>query len=342
MAHLSRDDRGQILLVAAFALAVVFVAMALIVNSAIFTENLASRGETSGSDGALSLRADVVAGVGAGVEAANRNDNGSVDALTDAVNASIRTISDQTGRQAARSGRVVDVSSETFRTGERIYRAGDSNFTDGSGDGSYQLVGNVARVDGANGTRAFVIDATDISAADNSSAFEIRVQESGATGGNENSWRARIWNVTGSDTVHVRTIKNDGGATVVEDCEVTKDSPGEAVRIDVTDGTIDGEGCDALATSPSGENFHFGAGTGVTPGTSDTYDIAFDNADTITGSFSLVVYDRPGTSLDLLSFGPTAPKSDTALYDVTVRYTHLTADLRYETDVRVARGEPDV
>ena len=339
MAHLSGDDRGQILLVAAFALAVIFVAMALVVNSAIFTENLASRGETSGSEGALSMRADVSASVGDGIEAANRNNNSSEAALTGAVRASVANISVQTGHQSARSGRVVDVSYDSARPGVRIYRSDDSNFTNAAGDEAYRLVGDVPRVDDANGTRAFVIEASDIAATDNSSAFEISAQDSSA-GGNQHSWRARIWDA-GSDTVHVRTLKNDSGTTVVEDCEVRNDSPGTAVTIDVTGGTIDGEECDALATGPSGGNFHFGAGTGVTPGTSDTYNISVANADNIEGSFSLVVY-QGATALTLPTDSSDGPSSSDALYDVTVRYTHYTTDLRYETDVRVAPGEPDV
>ena len=71
MANLRDDDRGQIILVAAFAIAVIFVSLALIVNSAIFTENLASRGETAGSDGALSMRAMVETNVGDSMEAIN-------------------------------------------------------------------------------------------------------------------------------------------------------------------------------------------------------------------------------------------------------------------------------
>ncbi|MDS0282983.1 DUF7261 family protein [Haloarcula onubensis] len=335
MAHL--DDRGQIILVAAFALAVIFVAMALIVNSAIFTENLASRGETAGSEGALSMRADVAAGVGAGVEAANRNNHSSDSALTDAVRTSVGDISLQTGRQSARSGRVVDVAYQSSRSGERIYQSDGTAFSNETGTAAYVVAAGVSRVDGANGTRAFEIEADTISATDNSTAFEIRAQESGLTSGNENSWRARVWNVTGSDTVHVRTLKNDGGSTVVEDCEVTKDSPGPAVTIDVTGGTIDGEGCDALATAPDGESFHFSAGTGV--GTTGSYDLSFANADKISGDFSLVVHDDG--LLSLPSLGPSL-ESSPALYDVTVRYTHYTADLRYETDVRVAPGEPDV
>jgi hypothetical protein len=332
VAHLSGEDRGQILLVAAFALAVIFVAMALIVNSAIFTENLASRGETSGSDGALSMRADVATSVGAGVEAANRNDNGSVGELTDAVSASVRNISRQTGRQSARSGRVVDVSYQSATEGARIYQSDGTSFANASGSDEYLVAGGVSRVTGANGTRAFEIDASSISASDNSSAFTVRVQDTGVITGNQNSWRARIWRVD-SDTIHVRTIKSDGGATSREDCEVTHDSSLSSVRIDLTGGTIEGESCDALSTGSGAENFHFGAGA------TDTYDITFANAGNIAGEFSVVVH--PGGLLSLPSIDSSV-KSDTALYDVTVRYTHYTADLRYATDLRVAPGEPDV
>lgn len=44
----SRRDRGQMLLVGAFALSLVFVALALLLNSAIYTENLTTR--SSGDD----------------------------------------------------------------------------------------------------------------------------------------------------------------------------------------------------------------------------------------------------------------------------------------------------
>ena len=329
MAHLSGDDRGQIILVAAFALAVIFVAMALIVNSAIFTENLASRGETSGADGALSMRADVSANVGEGIEAANRNSSGSVDA----VKASIRNISKQTGKQSARSGRVVDIAYLSSRDGERIYQSDGSRFDNETGTNDYVVASGVSRAADGNGTRAFVIEAETIDATDNSSAFEIKAQKSGLSSGD--SWRARIWR-NGTDAVHVRTLKNNGSMTIVEDCEVTRDSSSTDFDIDVTGGTIEGEGCDALATAPTGQSFHFAAGTGV--GTTDSYDISFANADQIAGNYSLVVFDDGGLSLPSLS---SSLESDTALYEVTVRYTYLTADLRYETDVRVAPGEPD-
>lgn len=329
MANLSGDERGQIILVAAFALAIIFVAMALIVNSAIFTENLASRGETTGSNDALSMRAMVETNVGDAVASANRNDNSSTNTLTDAVNASIRNISQQTGRQAARSGRVVDVTATSFEGGTRIYQSNGTTLANES-NSAYLVAGGVTRSAGGNGTRAFEIDASSISASDNSSAFTVRVQDSSSTA-NLNSWRARIWANSTEGTVHVRTLKNDSGTTVVEDCEVANSSSN--VRIHVTAGTIDGEQCDALTTGPSGENFHFGTGA------TDTYDISFANADAITGNFSMVVHNETSLALPSLDSDIDA---DRALYDVRVRYTYVTTDMRYETDVRVAPGEPDV
>ncbi|WP_324662757.1 DUF7261 family protein [Haloarcula sediminis] len=331
MADLRGNERGQIILVAAFALAIIFVAMALVVNSAIFTENLASRGETTGSNDALSMRAMVEANVGDAVASANRNNNASTATLTTAVNASVRNISRQTGRQAARSGRVVDVAYDSSTAGERVYQSDGTTFANNS-SAEYPVAEDVARVTDGNGTRAFEIDATDIAAANNDSAFTVRVQEHGLDSGNENSWRARIWRVD-SDTVHVRTLKNASGTTAIEDCEVTHDPSLSSVHVDVTAGTIEGEPCDALTTGPTGENFHFGAGA------TDNYDVSFANADEITGNFSMVVH--PGSSLSLPSLDSSL-ESSPALYDVTVRYTYVTTDMRYETDVRVAPGEPDV
>ncbi|WP_262178435.1 DUF7261 family protein [Haloarcula laminariae] len=331
MADLSGGDRGQIILVAAFALAIIFVALALIVNSAIFTENLASRGETTGSGDALSMRAMVETNVGDAVRSANRHDNSSTATLTAAVNAGISNISKQTGRQGARSGRVVDVAYDSSRAGKRLYQSNGTTFANDSSD-AYPVAEDVTRVAGGNGTRAFELDATGIAASDNASAFTVRVQEHGLDSGNENSWRARIWRVD-ADTVHVRTLKNESGTRTTEDCEVTHDPTVSSVHIDVTGGTIQGEECDALTTGPTGENFHFAAGA------TDNYDISFANAGNITGNFSMVVH--PGAGLALPSLDTTLQSSD-ALYDVTVRYTYVTTDLRYETDVRVAPGETDV
>ncbi|MFW5900746.1 MAG: DUF7261 family protein, partial [Halodesulfurarchaeum sp.] len=52
-------SRGQIILLAGFALAIIFVSLALILNTAIFTENLATRETDDGHD-ALDLQQAVI------------------------------------------------------------------------------------------------------------------------------------------------------------------------------------------------------------------------------------------------------------------------------------------
>jgi hypothetical protein len=341
MANLRDDDRGQIILVAAFAIAVIFVSLALIVNSAIFTENLASRGETAGSDGALSMRAMVETNVGDSLEAINRRPISGHSNLEDELEEDIEEISLQTSRQQSRSGRLVSVSGPSSRDdGTRIFEDDPGDTLENSGTDDYVVVEAVSRSSQGNGTRAFEINASvirdtggaDAGAIDNASAFEIMANETGSDG-NEDSWRARIWE-TGSGDIHVRTIRNAGGSVETEDCEVSPDSTDPNIYIDVTGGTIDGEPCSALQTTTSGENFHFASGTGV--GTSGTYNISFSNADNIQGNFSMTVH---GSSFPLIASGL---DNEDALYEVTVRYTYATSDLRYETDIRVAPGEPDV
>lgn len=66
------NDRGQLLLVAGVLLAVVFVALALLVNTAIYTDNVATRGDAAAAE-ALEYQAGVTDAVGGLLEAENRN-----------------------------------------------------------------------------------------------------------------------------------------------------------------------------------------------------------------------------------------------------------------------------
>ena len=58
----TEDDRGQLVLVAGLALAVVLLALVLLANTAIYTENLATREDGVGERDVLGYRASVVDG----------------------------------------------------------------------------------------------------------------------------------------------------------------------------------------------------------------------------------------------------------------------------------------
>jgi hypothetical protein len=316
------NERGQLILVAAFALAVIFIALALIVNSAIFTENLASRGETSGSDGALSMRAMVEASAGSNLERVNREGIDDYGALESEMDTSLSELSTQIGRQEARKGRLVNVSGvEATNPGNRIY---EDDSSDQIASSSFEVT-DVERASPSgssvdeNGTRAFRIDVHDITGTGPTNRFSI-------TAAGSNDWVADIYHLSSPDRVRVVTTNNDIGAT--EECEVPIDTS-QPFQIDVTDGTIDDEPCSALRETGTGENFAFAAGAG------DTYDIRFGNPGAVQGEFSMTVHSPSGINT------PGDPVSERALYDVTVKYGYSTSDLTYVSEVRVAPGEPD-
>ncbi|WP_336337250.1 DUF7261 family protein [Haloarcula brevis] len=323
MAHLN-DDRGQIILIAALALAVTFIGLALVVNSAIYTQNLASRGEVAGSNDALEMRAMVEANVGRGVTAANRYNHSTQTALETALRDSVRTVSTQTERQRVTSGTLVNVTlagSPTY--GTRIAQTNTSRFESGEATPSadWMVRERVTRPgDGTTATRRFVINATQLPISGN----EFVVTANG-TGGNP-EWTMRIWGSVGpGGTVNVEVDTSAGTQT----CSVPIEEP--YAHIDVTGGTVQGEPCLALRGGSFDGRFAHGVG--------DEYNITYAGGDGIRGNYSMVV--RDSTPANTLDTAPASPFSTPAIYNATVRYRYATSNLQYDAKIRVAPGEPD-
>ncbi|MBX0294692.1 DUF7261 family protein [Haloarcula nitratireducens] len=329
MADLNGDERGQLLLVAALVLALVFIGLALVVNSAIFTENLASRGEMGGSDEALAARATVEMNAEKALRQANYySESDGENETVDSFNRTLRNVSTQTEYLSATSGTLVNVTYVSHRNGTRINGSIDQ------GDNNYTVANDVERISGvnANGTRGLAFNSTGLP--DGSDPpLVVKVNDTNF-GGDEQSWRARIWE--NSSGVQVRTIRN--GTTPSENrtehCSVPSATEN---RIQVTAGLVNDRPCDALRWNDDGENFWFG--NGVLASGSE-YAIHFENTNGVSGEFEMVVYED-GLSLPLLSLPGDATSSD-AIYDTTVRFVYDGPDVRYNTTVRIAPGEPDV
>lgn len=308
MAHLSRegtDDRGQIILVAAVVLAVTFVGLALVVNSAIFSENLATRGDVPGSSEALDYRYEVEQGVGEIMETVNANETAGETELRN----SVQNISAQGGFQQARSGRVVEVSYVDEEDGIRLAQ-------DAPGELSSTTTSTLAEdIDEA---RNFQLNFTeDISGAmDN---FKLIVEEDTTNG--------TFWNMTVDQSAQELEIEINDTSTATaigpERCALGSNTP----LIDVTGATVDGETCQALVRNGTGEPFWFAAGIQNSSG----YEIRFEEGDNYNGTYSLIV-DDGATAVD-------ATKDYDVLYSVTVELNYRTSQVRYETEIEVAPGE---
>lgn len=79
-------NRGQLILITGLVIAITMVAMVLILNSAIYTENVATRGVDSGGDDAIDFRNTVIEGSEEIIEHENESDQvDAIDEYTDLV-----------------------------------------------------------------------------------------------------------------------------------------------------------------------------------------------------------------------------------------------------------------
>ncbi|MCU4799010.1 hypothetical protein OB920_01295 [Halobacteria archaeon HArc-gm2] len=336
MADLGSRSRGQLILVAAFALAVTFVALALVVNSAIFTENLASRGETGGSGDALTLRHDVERGVGQSIASANVYNTTDQSTLEQGVDRGIGNVNTAYSRQSAADTAIVNVSrkSGSIEYGSRIAQntSGGRAFQDRNGNSDWHVVDDVDRSGSeGNATRAFELNVTKSSLEpDESGAFRIVVEEWKGSA----TWTMTLWRDGPSDDVHVEVeVDSEPEARCMQEVD------GAFVHVDVTEGRLAGEPCGALRQGPNTNgdfgNYRFASGVG------DRYNVTFEHGDEARGNYSLVTRNQSMASSNTLnaSVGSDSPYWDDAIYDVTVRYVYNSPKLEYETDVRVAPGE---
>lgn len=313
MAHLTdgRRGRGQVLVLAAFALGVLFVALALILNSAIFTENLASRGETAGGDEVVEYRDGLRRGVGTVLAHENRHTDryGEVE---ERVNASVDDISEALREGNAVRGAASGADVRTLTRGALVAQTNASrNFSARDGDSNWTVAGNVSR------TRAFelAVDRDGLEARCGSApCFAVNV-----TDGSRYLEVALEPNGSG-DGIDVKIDDSDDPAGTPETCD-TVDRP--TVAVDLTAGTVAGRECDGLSFAH----------------VDDGYRIAFAGGAEANGTYSLVVDN--GSVVNVPYAADAGPSATAALYSVTLDYEYHTARIAYSSTLRIAPGEPD-
>lgn len=306
-------DRGQLLLVAGLVMAVSLVTLVVLLNATIYSENLATRGVEAADGEALEVRAAAVEGAGSVVDATNRNaTNESTHAeVRDGVSDGIAALDEDLLRTyAGRGGTLsLETDSSAIRNGRRI-------------DAGIPETANETTVaGGVNRTRGLVLDLNASALAETSAAsapddaFHVVLNASG--GGTDEVYVYR--NESATDTVTVAVGDNEDPPSVL--CEVDA-SRADRVAVDLTGGRLGGEPCPGLwptALVDSG----------------DAYDVGVENADAADGELTATVLPESGDAV-ASDLDPTA-----AVYDAAIDLRYRTAELRFETTIRVAPGEPD-
>jgi hypothetical protein len=323
-------ERGQLFLVGAFALAVLFVALAVLLNAAIFTENLSTQGaEPSPGDAIEYHEAAVDAGERTltSVNYANNSSQGTLDTA-------LRRGVDEWGLAAAThrasQGHAASVSVDATTNGTRLTQDVERNFTNESGSGPDWTVAEKVHV------RNFTMNVSQSSLSGGSPLPDIlgyrtsdylRVEFDNGSA----NWTAYIYSDSGDVSVEVVGASNSHPPS---SCPLADPGPDGHVVIDFTDGRVGDQSCPGL------DFFDYA---------NDTYTIRIERAldsgsPTGTGTYSLVVDETPGSLASTSEFesaGSGQPFYTPAVYSMTLNVTYRAPDTDYEARVRIAPGEPD-
>jgi len=304
------DDRGQLLLVGALTLAVMLVALAVLLNAAIYTGNVATRDAGTGAGEAIEYEGEARTMAQASIDGVDGdtyteirgNFTDSVDGWDDLVHT-----------HSAASLAATNVTTLDMTNGSRIGQDTDRNFTDHNGNSTWTVAGD-------SHARAFRMNVTQDSLRDGATdAFQVTFDDG------TDEWGVFIHS-DGSGNVAV-TVENETDTEVGDGCTVDPGADGRAL-VDITDGTVAGQDCPELRFF---ENL---SGT-YTVGYVD----ALDGDKQVNGTYSLVVDQPEGSLVTGADEDAGVPTVSPALYSANLSVTYRSSDLLYKSEIRVAPGE---
>jgi len=308
-------DRGQLILVTGLAVAVTLVALVLLLNTVIYTQNLATRGTGVEHGEAVAFRGQATSGVGEVVDAENRAGYDDWETVEENVTAAVERYDNLSTRYSAERGTIADVEEGTLSLSEGtiLHQTDDSrSFRSAGGGADWQLAENVSAVRRFRAT----VSGEDLSD-DPSGAFTVRLV------GESDTREFYLYN----DSADAIAVSNDPDESPPDGCTAS----GPEATVDLTAGTVGGTDCPEL-------DF---------PTESDEYNVTFENGAEATGTYELTVGLPPGDSKvktdEFADPGDddSSPRWGHAVYDAAFDVHFETPTLEFHTRVRVAPGEPE-
>lgn len=308
-----RGERGQLILVGGVVVAFALVALVLLLNTVLFTENIATRGVDPGVERAGD-HATVARQAGRGVVGTLENvEYETWSAADQSVRANISNVSDQAQRiHLERYGAYVSINVTHTRRGSVLVQDDISrNFTNHTGAENWMLTNT-------SGIRNFTMTVNRSRTADvpQNQSFNMTV-----LGGNGTTWTAYVNASDSSSNVRVSVPSRTSPCT----------SSAANATINWTDGTFEND-C----------SFTFA--DGLDP----PYEVHFNNSDNATGTYHLVVSNETDTDPGLLDLllshfsGPgsgDSPRRYPAVYSLVLEVVYEDSATDYDTRIRIAPKE---
>lgn len=295
--------RGQIVLIGALVIAVLFVTLAVAVNSGLYagvTATQTSTEDASGASNAYKQTEAVVADARRHVNANHAtNHDALVGNLTAALAASEGALADEYAVRGA-SYAITNVS--TTNRMAVVHDNASRNFTDATGATDWTLADAVV----ATGTFRLDVDRDALAGPGAAGRFRIRITDASTT------WSVAVAHDGDTGDVKLEVTTPDGSTT----CATTT----ETARIDLVDGTFDGTDCRDLAYGEFVDG---------------PYEVSYEHADNATGEYLV-----NATTADAVSTTPYAsdggsPRATYSLSSVTVRHAYRNPNVAHAANVTV-------
>lgn len=318
------SDRGQMFLILAVSIAALLVALSVVLNSAMYAGNIATRGDNHDTDGAADYQTRSVEEARRLMGYTNTHNNSNYGSLRSGIRASISEWSDTAGNHAITEATGAHISVKSTNNGTLVYQNNDSRkFTNVAGVSSWELVPGTSNIrqTNLNVSRPSLVDpgGNDSTVSDlvNESVFAVKFDDGGG------EWRVFVYQ-DGVDEVVVKIADDTGGLSPA--CQATAGSNGYA-KINISNGSVGGQPCSHLD---------------FIGGLSGSFDIHFERGHNAVGQYEIVAEQKIGT-VDDGDFAPVGssdnPLVNHILYSVHVDVIYVTPTLQYETKIRLAPGE---
>jgi hypothetical protein len=313
MADVTGRERGQMLLIASLIVATSFVGLTLVVNSAIYTENLSTRETSSDTTESLEHVQLVERDLQELIDKSNAAVTGDdYNAVKNGYKSDLVLWSNSQERRYGATGRHVNYKQEYITEGTRIQQTNASrNFTAGNksaGKAEWTLVNDTTRA----GEFEMTVDRTDLLDAPAAltldalfgETFYIEIVDEAGQ-----KWEVYIFqdDSVASDTASV-VVRPPGGFDFSLSDPLSSLDPddsctttGENVSLDLVEGTFDGEECsdlsfytDNVTGTPHNISYrNTKTGGGIFPDLTDPIsDITIPPDDRVTGTYNLTVDTR--------------------------------------------------
>lgn len=313
-------DRGQLVIVVALVLALTLVALALILNSGIFAENL-STGETTDSDEVALAAETAFDETAVAMRATNRAGDETPEAAGERFASDLENIGDAVVRERSLRGQAFEIRLLDQTNGTSLQQNESQVFTEGPGGADdWELAGNIDAIAGYHllVERNTLAEPTTFG----DDTFYVRIDNG------TDVWQIHVFEnnnevvVAGGDVTHLDSEDEIDKLPAFDNGGCRENA--ETVEIDLAEETLNGTHCPALsfADNLTGE-----------------LTLSYRNGSKAGGTYRLLVTENANIGGGFNEPGEDSPFESPAVFSADIRVTYDRADISYDRQ-RTVYAEP--